>query len=108
MSYLKGFGAFLVAVTIITNISNQAFSVYSNTWLSEWSEDTNSTQPHVRDMYLGVYGALGVLQCKDSRLYIYCHSSFFHLQSYTISCFGNWNGYGDGYWLRKRCPKFAQ
>lgn len=62
--YLKGVGTLMVAITIITNISNQAFSVYSNTWLSEWSEDTNSSVPHVRDMYLGVYGALGILQSK--------------------------------------------
>lgn len=69
--YLKGVGTLMVAITIITNISNQAFSVYSNTWLSEWSEDTDSGLPHKRDMYLGVYGALGVLQ---SIFFFYSHS----------------------------------
>lgn len=46
----------------------QAFSVGSSVWLSVWSSDetnytTNSTEYAAkRDMYLGVYGALGIGQ----------------------------------------------
>ena len=31
----------------------------TNLWLSEWSDDPTSAQPAVRNLYLGVYGALG-------------------------------------------------
>lgn len=32
-------------------------------WLSVWSDDKNNSIPHTRDMYLGVYGGLGIAQC---------------------------------------------
>lgn len=41
---------------------SQAFSVYGNIWLSEWSANSESQIPHIRDMYLGVYGGIGVAQ----------------------------------------------
>ncbi len=41
----------------------QAFSVYSNVWLAKWSEAGNTTTAE-RDLYLGVYGALGFGQGK--------------------------------------------
>ena len=31
----------------------------TNFWLAEWSDDPESAVPAVRDLYLGVYGALG-------------------------------------------------
>jgi ATP-binding cassette subfamily C (CFTR/MRP) protein 1 len=37
----------------------QGFSVGTNLWLSEWSDDPASAQPPVRNLYLSVYGALG-------------------------------------------------
>jgi ATP-binding cassette, subfamily C (CFTR/MRP), member 1 len=37
----------------------QGFSVGTNLWLSEWSDDPNSADPPIRNLYLGVYGALG-------------------------------------------------
>lgn len=45
----------------------QSFSIGSNVWLSFWSTDDNVTVNGVtdtskRDMYLGVYGALGIGQ----------------------------------------------
>lgn len=36
--------------------------MYANTWLSDWSADVDNVLPHKRDMYLGVYGAMGILQ----------------------------------------------
>lgn len=39
--------------------------MYSNIWLSEWSA-SNTSDPAVRDMYLGVYGGLGLGQGKTS------------------------------------------
>lgn len=48
----------------------QGFSIGSNIWLSDWSNDNtiyvNGTQDAgKRDMYLGVYGALGIGQGKS-------------------------------------------
>lgn len=47
----------------------QAFSIGSNVWLSAWSNDNEivvngTTDKNKRDMYLGVYGALGIGQGK--------------------------------------------
>ena len=41
----------------------QTFTVGANLWLSVWSEDQEaSTDASKRNLYLGVYGALGLLQ----------------------------------------------
>ncbi len=53
-------------------IANQAFSIYSNQWLSEWADHQNSSVPATRDLYLGVYGALGIAQCKLNFIEIHC------------------------------------
>jgi ATP-binding cassette subfamily C (CFTR/MRP) protein 1 len=40
----------------------QSFSVLSNMSLTKWTENKNSTIPAVRDMYLSIYGGLGIFQ----------------------------------------------
>nr|CAD7400512.1 unnamed protein product [Timema poppensis] len=72
--YLRAIGVFLTASTLIFNAVFQGFSIGSNMWLSVWSNNAygtnsaavnasdNSTMeeaPNPRDLYLGVYGALG-------------------------------------------------
>lgn len=47
---------------ILGGVANQAFSVYSSMWLSDWSDDPDNSVPHIRDLYLGVYGGLGIAQ----------------------------------------------
>lgn len=47
----------------------QGFSIGSNIWLSKWSNDNETVvngtvDTGKRDMYLGVYGALGIGQGK--------------------------------------------
>lgn len=49
-------------LTLFGTIIHQSFSVYANTWLSEWSGHPDANEPEIRDLYLGVYGALGVAQ----------------------------------------------
>lgn len=73
--YLKSIGIFLSVSTIVLNIVFQAFNIASNVWLSVWSEDKNitvngKTDVDKRDMYLGVYGALGVGQGKSKTVYL--------------------------------------
>jgi ATP-binding cassette subfamily C (CFTR/MRP) protein 1 len=68
--YLKSIGIFLSGATIFFNLVFQAFSIGSNVWLSEWSDDKNiflneTVDESKRDLYLGVYGALGVGQGKS-------------------------------------------
>ncbi|XP_011305034.1 multidrug resistance-associated protein 1 isoform X4 [Fopius arisanus] len=65
--YLKSIGWFLSISTIIMNAVFQSFSIGSNVWISEWSDDdtivVNGTQnTSKRDMYVGVYAALGLGQ----------------------------------------------
>ncbi|XP_076766694.1 multidrug-Resistance like Protein 1 isoform X1 [Xylocopa sonorina] len=65
--YFKSIGWFLSISTIIMNAMFQGFSIGSNTWLSIWSDgnltDVNNTINRAKqDMYLGVYGGLGLGQ----------------------------------------------
>jgi ATP-binding cassette, subfamily C (CFTR/MRP), member 1 len=61
--YFKNIGLWFGVMAIIFNTMMQGFSVYSNIWLSQWSESPDAgTDPAVRNLFLGVYGALGVGQ----------------------------------------------
>ncbi|XP_014486459.1 PREDICTED: multidrug resistance-associated protein 1 isoform X2 [Dinoponera quadriceps] len=70
--YLVSIGLFLSVATIVMNAIFQAFSIGSNMWLSVWSDDnmtdsnTNTIDKSRQDMYLGVYGALGIGQAMTS------------------------------------------
>ena len=70
LTYLKAVGALLSSIIVLFYVLYNAASIYSNVWLSEWSNDArnpNATHdPEQRDMRLGVYGALGVLQGRRS------------------------------------------
>ena len=63
--YLRSIGFWMAFWTLLLYVVYQGFSMYSNIWLSDWSEAENTTQPEIRDLYLGVYGALGLGQGKD-------------------------------------------
>nr|XP_034174731.1 multidrug resistance-associated protein 1 isoform X3 [Osmia lignaria] len=65
--YFKSIGWFLSISTIIMNAVFQGFSIGSNAWLSVWSDSNltnyNDTATKAeQDMYLGVYGGLGIGQ----------------------------------------------
>ncbi|KAH9518524.1 Multidrug resistance-associated protein 1 [Bulinus truncatus] len=66
MEYVKAVGALLSAVIMIFYILYNSASIYSNIWLSEWSNDARnpniSANEDNRNMRLGVYGALGIIQ----------------------------------------------
>lgn len=62
--YFKSIGWLFSLIMLIGTIGNQAASIYSNTWLADWADDKTSNDPARRDVYLGVYGALGVAQGK--------------------------------------------
>ncbi|XP_076459189.1 multidrug resistance-associated protein 1-like [Babylonia areolata] len=66
LTYLKAVGPLLSCVIVTFYVLYNAVSIYSNIWLSDWSDDSrspNATHDSAqRDMRLGVYGALGVLQ----------------------------------------------
>ncbi|XP_067207174.1 multidrug resistance-associated protein 1 isoform X3 [Linepithema humile] len=69
--YLKSIGWFLSISTIVMNAVFQSFSIGSSVWLSVWSNDNltivnNTVDTAKRDMYLGVYGALGLGQAMAS------------------------------------------
>lgn len=62
LRYFQSIGLTYSLVVLIGTIGNQAFSIYSNTWLAEWADHPNSNEPATRDLYLGVYGGLGIAQ----------------------------------------------
>lgn len=63
MKYIKAIGLSLGLWSIVFSIITQGSGIYSSIWLTDWSEDPEAiTDTSVRDMYLGVYGALGGVQ----------------------------------------------
>ncbi|XP_074036465.1 multidrug-Resistance like Protein 1 isoform X3 [Leptinotarsa decemlineata] len=62
--YLMSIGIFFMVATLFLNLIYQGFSVGSNVWLGVWADSANESQNDTskRDMYLGVYGALGLGQ----------------------------------------------
>ena len=76
----------VVLLLVLTYIGFLASAVGANLWLSEWSQDVNTSAiPAVRDMYLGVYGAFGLSQS------ILCYLKFFnHFQlHFSDICIGS-------------------
>lgn len=67
--YLRNIGIFLSGAAVFFNVVFQGFSIGSNVWLSEWSNDMtmygNKTDDSKQNLYLGVYGALGAGQGKS-------------------------------------------
>ncbi|XP_026203748.1 multidrug resistance-associated protein 1 isoform X1 [Anabas testudineus] len=62
-AYLKAIGVLLSFISLLLFITHHGLSLFSNYWLSLWTDDPviNGTQP-TRMMRLGVYGALGFSQ----------------------------------------------
>ncbi|CAH1794809.1 unnamed protein product, partial [Owenia fusiformis] len=69
-AYMRSVGMIISVLICLLYILNNVASIYSNIWLSDWSNDaarqTNVTSQEEmnkhRDMRLGVYGALGFAQ----------------------------------------------
>ena len=71
MAYLKSIGVLLSFLTVFFYCAYNAASVYSNIWLSDWSNDatlnvTKEERTAQRDLRLGVYGLLGFVQGRTS------------------------------------------
>nr|CAD7423725.1 unnamed protein product [Timema monikensis] len=68
--YMAAIGLFLTIGTLVINAILQGFQVGSNLWLTVWSENeygtfnftTNLTETNPVELYLGVYGMLGLGQ----------------------------------------------
>ncbi|XP_043228721.1 multidrug resistance-associated protein 1-like [Amphibalanus amphitrite] len=61
--YARAVGVLLTLATFLLYIAAEACSVSSNIWLSTWTEDeTSFNDTDRRNVYLSVYGALGVGQ----------------------------------------------
>ena len=59
--YMKSIKVFVAVVILLSICLSQAAQVYSRIWLAEWSS-ANVTSNKQRDMYLGVYGGIGLIQ----------------------------------------------
>ncbi|XP_059142742.1 multidrug resistance-associated protein 1-like isoform X2 [Physella acuta] len=66
MAYVRAVGALMSVVILFFYVLYNSASIYSNIWLSEWSNDARnpniSRDDDQRNMRLGVYGALGIVQ----------------------------------------------
>lgn len=67
LSYFKSIGLAMGSTAVLFNITSQVFSIYSSFWLSDWSADPEAGSDFSkRDMYMSVYGALGLGQSEFS------------------------------------------
>lgn len=73
LSYARALGFIMSFLLLASYLLFEASSMFSNIWLSEWTEDkdlqnmslVNSTHyKNKMDLYLGVYGGFGLLQCE--------------------------------------------
>ncbi|XP_025086070.1 multidrug resistance-associated protein 1-like isoform X1 [Pomacea canaliculata] len=66
LAYLKAVGVVLSVIIVVLYILYDAANIGSNVWLSDWSNDARNpnktSDSEHRNMRLGVYGALGVVQ----------------------------------------------
>ncbi|XP_022900245.2 multidrug resistance-associated protein 1 isoform X2 [Onthophagus taurus] len=108
--YLSSIGATLTIATLALNIVFQGFSIGSNFWLTIWTSDesvvthddngTIHVDTRKRDMYLGVYGALGIGQA-----FAMCVSSL-ALFLGTVEGARNMHNYILRNVMRAPCPSF--
>ena len=59
--YFKAVGIQVALMILGLNVVQQALSIGTNVWLSEWSDDPDAGETKVRNLYLGIYGLLGML-----------------------------------------------
>lgn len=67
--YLENVGYVMIFFIFIIQLLSQGFGVGSNAWLGEWADDDTLVKDGVvnlakRDMYLAVYGVIGLAQGK--------------------------------------------
>lgn len=67
--YLENVGYIMITFIFIIQLLSQGFGVGSNAWLGEWADDNSlivngSANVARRDMYLAVYGVIGLAQGK--------------------------------------------
>ncbi|CAG2069326.1 unnamed protein product, partial [Timema podura] len=62
--YFRSIGTMFIVGTLLFNAFFQSFQVGTNMWLSAWSTNAYGAQNEsgAQDLYLGVYGALGIGQ----------------------------------------------
>ncbi len=62
--YIRSIGFFGTFFSLLMYATSQGGAVGSNLWLTTWTENEkgNSSIPKYRNLYLGVYGALGAIQ----------------------------------------------
>ena len=59
--YLSSIGVWTSIFILLVFMAYEACTVGSSLWLARWSDDASAVQPEVRNLYLGVYGTLGLL-----------------------------------------------
>ncbi|VEN46622.1 unnamed protein product, partial [Callosobruchus maculatus] len=71
--YISSIGVWLMLFVVLLNITYQAFSVGSNVWVGVWADDNDTlingtVNTAKRDMYLAIYGVLGIGQALATML----------------------------------------
>ena len=67
LTYSKSIGVFLTLLFLFFGLVTEGFSLSSRIWLAGWSSDKSVSEKE-RDLYLAIYGALGVSQALSAWL----------------------------------------
>ena len=59
--YFYSIGVKMIVFIVFLNIIQQALVAYTSVWLKQWTEDDAKNVAANRNLYLGIYGLLGVL-----------------------------------------------
>ena len=59
--YFLTIGVKTIVLIVLLNVFQQALVAATKVWLNLWTEDSNKDEAATRNMFLGVYGLLGVL-----------------------------------------------
>ena len=82
LDYARSIGLAFSVFSILMYATYQGFGIGSNLWLSNWSVDPlASTDISVRNMYLAVYGVLGLFQA----LFVMLATGFIQIGSLKAS-----------------------
>lgn len=58
VTYAKCIGYFISVLVVLLSFCSESIQIFSRIWLADWSSHANVTKSQ-RDVFLGVYGALG-------------------------------------------------
>lgn len=95
LQYARTAGILMTILIFLFNALYQVFAVLSSLWLTQWSEESEEVQRNSQDYYLGIFGGLGIGQCKlqfnDQNLLFNSYLIFSYIHAVGLLSCDLWN-----------------